>query len=208
MNPTRSHMNTRSKVNVLCFNVRINHRHRLRSISLAGLVLVASCTTTNVRADESVARIWDEQLLHAISIDTARPTVHARNQWHLSMAMYDAWAAYDTTALQYLHHEKLSVPDVAAARNEAISYAGYDLLLHRFVTGPAGVGPGKAATLANIRQQMVDLGYDPDNATTVGDSPAARRQSHRPVGHSIWPRRRCQRGQRLCEPARPIHSRQ
>ena len=54
---------------------------------------------------------WNEQLLHAISIDTARPTVHARNLFHLSTAMYDAWAAYDATAAQYIHHEKLSAAD-------------------------------------------------------------------------------------------------
>jgi hypothetical protein len=93
--------------------------------------------------------------------------------FHLSAAMYDAWAAYDTTASQYLHHEKSSAANVEAARNEAISYAAYDLILHRFVTGPAGVGPGKAATVVDIRQQMMDLGYDPDFTSTVGNSPAA-----------------------------------
>ena len=88
--------------------------------------------------------MWDEQLLHAISLDTARPTVHARNLFHLSTAMYDAWAAYDATAAQYLHHENATAADIEAARNEAISYAAYNLILHRFVTGPAGVGPGQA----------------------------------------------------------------
>lgn len=124
-------------------------------------------------AQPSVARLWDEQLLHAISLDTARPTVHARNLFHLSAAMYDAWAAYDTTAVGYLHHEKGSAVDVEAARREAISYAAYDVILHRFVTGPAGVGPGRAATVVDVRAQMVALGYDPDFTSTVGNSPAA-----------------------------------
>ncbi len=87
--------------------------------------------------------------------------------------MYDAWAAYDATSVQYLHREKASAADIEAARNEAISYAAYDVILHRFVTGPAGVGPGKAATVVDIRQQMMDLGYDPDFTSTVGNSPAA-----------------------------------
>src|SRR5262245_42613972 len=78
------------------------------------------CIAGVSRADVTVARIWDEQLLHAISVDTARPTVHARNLFHLSAAMYDAWAAYDATASQYFHHEKLSAADVESARNEAI----------------------------------------------------------------------------------------
>ena len=168
-------MNSHSQAGQLSRKRHINpfFRHRLRSIGLVGLVLVVTCASKIVLADPSVARVWDDQLLHAISIDTARPTVHARNLFHLSTAMYDAWAAYDTTALQYVHHEKLSDPNLEAARNEAISYAAYDLIKHRFVTGPTGVGPGKAVTSADIRQQMINLGYDPDNTTTVGNSPAA-----------------------------------
>ncbi len=88
--------------------------------------------------------------------------------------MYDAWAAYDTTATQFLHQEKvLSGGDITTARDEAISYAAFNVILHRFVTGPAGVGPGKNETLLNIRTQMQDLGYNPDFTSMIGDSPAA-----------------------------------
>jgi hypothetical protein len=142
-------------------------------VRLAGLVLVILCGSQIARANPSVARIWNEQLLHGISLDTARPTVHARNLFHLSSAMYDAWAAYDTTATQYLHHENLAAANIDQAQNEAVSYAAYNIILHRFVTGPAGVGPGKADTLAEIKQQMVDLGYDPDFTSTVGKTAAA-----------------------------------
>ena len=45
----------------------------------------------------SVARLWDEVLLDAIRRDIPRPTVHARNLYHMSAAMWDAWAAYDPT---------------------------------------------------------------------------------------------------------------
>jgi hypothetical protein len=128
-------------------------------------------------ATESAARIWNDQLLTAISKDTARPTVHARNLFHLSTAMYDAWAAYDLAANQYLHHEKLSAANVELARHEAISFAAYRLIEHRFVfgfpgsTGPGG--PGAFATLVDITNQMSALGYDPNNTSTVGNSPAA-----------------------------------
>jgi hypothetical protein len=53
--------------------------------------------------DPSVARLWNEALLASISRDVARPTVHARNLWHVSAAMYDAWAAYDDTASTWLN---------------------------------------------------------------------------------------------------------
>jgi hypothetical protein len=146
-------------------------KRRLVLAAGAMLAIVASCRTAG--AQHSIARIWDEQLLTAISKDTARPTVHARNLFHLSAAMYDAWSAFDTTAAPYLHHEKMTAGNVEAARAEAVSYAAYGLILHRFVEGPGGVGPGEAATLLAIRNQMTTLGYDPDNRSTLGNTPAA-----------------------------------
>ena len=55
-----------------------------------------------VSAQHSVAREWNEMLLMGIRGDFARPTVHARNLFHTSVAMYDAWAVYDTIADTYL----------------------------------------------------------------------------------------------------------
>src|SRR4051795_2851327 len=97
---------------------------KLFSFFALGFVCAASVT----HAEFSTARIWDEQLLHAISIDTARPTVHARNLFSLSTAMYDAWAAYDPIADQYAHREKVTAVDIDAARKQAISYAAYDII--------------------------------------------------------------------------------
>src|SRR5262249_17412390 len=90
----------------------------------------------------SVARLWDEQLLAAIRIDIPKPPAHARNLFHLSIAMWDAWAVYDPAALGYLVREKHAAADVRAARREAISYASYRLLKYRFPGGfftPSGV---------------------------------------------------------------------
>jgi hypothetical protein len=42
----------------------------------------------------SVSRLWNEVVLEAIRNDFARPTVHARNLFHISSAMYDAWSVY------------------------------------------------------------------------------------------------------------------
>ena len=68
----------------------------MKKITLLLLVFVLSFSTT--RAQESVAREWNETLLSAIRLDFARPTVHARNLFHTSIAMYDSWAIFDTTA--------------------------------------------------------------------------------------------------------------
>jgi hypothetical protein len=170
---------------VQVFSQRCGARACLNSRLFAGLLVMLSWgwSTNYSHAQYSVARQWNEQLLHAISIDTARPTVHARNLYSLSTAMFDAWSAYDSTAEQYLHNEKvLGGGDASAAQNEAISYAAYNIILHRFVLGPAGNGPGAFETLIDLRQQMVDLGYNPDFTSTLGNSPAALGNR---VAHSV-----------------------
>lgn len=137
------------------------------------LSLLGALSAPPASAQHTVARQWNEQLLHAISLDTARPTVHARNLYSLSTAMYDAWAAYDSTAVGHTYQSKAIAADIAAARDEAISYAAYGVIKHRFVSGPAGIGPGAAETLVDIDFQMSLLGYDPSFTSTLGDSPAA-----------------------------------
>lgn len=119
----------------------------------------------------SIARIWDEAILDAIRIDTPRPPVHARNLWHLSVAMYDAWAVYDATASGYLTTEKISSLDdeaAAEARREAISYAAYGVLKDRYA-----LSANAATSLAAFDDLMAELGYDTAVTTTEGDSPAA-----------------------------------
>src|SRR5262249_50189405 len=125
-----------------------------------------------------VARLWNEQLLAAIRVDIPKPPAHARNLFHLSIAMWDAWAAYDPVALGYLVREKYSVADVRAARREAISYAAHRLLRYRFPVGfftPSGVAchPNAAESQAAFDAQMRALGYDTEFTATDGDSPAA-----------------------------------
>ena len=51
---------------------------------------------------DSVARTWNEQNLAAVRLSFPDPPVHARNLFHVSVAMYDAWAAYDSEATGFL----------------------------------------------------------------------------------------------------------
>jgi hypothetical protein len=80
----------------------------------------------------SVARRWNEALLWAIRRDIPKPVVHARNLFHTSAAMWDAWAAYDATADGVFFRERKTAMDVAAARREAISYAAFRVLSARY----------------------------------------------------------------------------
>src|SRR6516164_7734379 len=110
---------------------------------------------------QSIARAWDEQILAGIRIDKPNPPVHARNLFHLSVCMYDAWAAYDPVAVGYLFREKHTAADVAAARQTAISYAAYRMLKERYVYSKSA-----SNTLYAIGAQMTALGYDTNNTTT------------------------------------------
>lgn len=116
----------------------------------------------------SVARAWDEALLDAIRRALPNPPVHARNLFHTSVAMWDAWAAYDPHATGYIVNEKDTAPDIAAARNEAISYAAYRVLTSRFIKSV-----GAEASLSEFDDLMDSLGYPLTVTTAVGNSPAA-----------------------------------
>ena len=88
---------------------------------------------------DSVARKWNEQNLNAIRLDVPHPPVHARNLFHVSVAMWDAWAAFDNVAVGYLYNETAVAPDlendgldsmdIERAREEAISFAAYRVLI-------------------------------------------------------------------------------
>jgi hypothetical protein len=127
-----------------------------------------SCPPLAAHADWSVARRWDEALLDAIRRALPNPPVHARNLFHTSVAMWDAWAAYDPTASGYIVKEKVQASDVAAARNEAISYAAYRVLTSRFIKAV-----GADQSLGEFDDLMDGLCYPLTNNSTTGSSPAA-----------------------------------
>jgi hypothetical protein len=112
----------------------------------------------------SVARLWNEALLDAIRRDVPAPTVHARNLFHVSAAMWDAWAAFDEDADGYFVHEKHADGDVDAA----VSYAAYRVLLHRY-----SLAAGLQETFDELTATMESLCYPIDFTSTEGDSPAA-----------------------------------
>jgi hypothetical protein len=112
--------------------------------------------------------VWDEALLSAIRRDTPAPTVHARNLFHTSAAMWDAWAAYDPDAEGYFVQDKRRAADVQAARATAISYAAYRLLLHRY-----SYASGLQETFDELTATMASLCLRSDYVDTDGDSPAA-----------------------------------
>jgi hypothetical protein len=127
----------------------------------------------------SIARRWDEQALAAIRIDLPRPPTHARNLFHLSAAMWDAWAAYDTVAEGVFVRERQHAADVDTARAKAISYAAFGILAKRYTHAVGG-----PVTVACLNAVMHDLGYDPTDTHDQGDDPIAlgNRIAHKIIG--------------------------
>lgn len=135
-----------------------------------GLLMPAS------RAEWSVAREWNEENLAAIRISFPDPPVHARNLFHVSVAMWDAWAAFDPLAVGYLHNEEVDPGEaLEAARHETLSYAAYRVLTQRYVTRPHPKTPLANSQLTNaaLRARMALHGYPVDFTSIEGDTPAA-----------------------------------
>jgi hypothetical protein len=128
----------------------------------------STCAAPKNHPEWSVARRWDEALLDAIRRALPNPPVHARNLFHVSAAMWDAWAAYDPQAAGYFVKEKLTAPDVTAARDEAISYAAYRVLTSRYIKAV-----GADQSLSEFDDVMDSLCYPLTVTTTDGNSPAA-----------------------------------
>ncbi len=86
---------------------------------------------------KSVSRLWNEVILHSVRNDLPRPTVTARNLFHLSALMWDVYAAYDDNHKGY--YFKGSAPetkDLKADRDVALSLAAYTLLKERYKNAP------------------------------------------------------------------------
>ena len=138
-------------------------------------------------ADVSVARRWMEVLLESIRNDFARPTVHARNLFHVSAAMYDAWTAFGEVESPWLLGRERggarcafgtapAATDVAADRTAAMSHAAYRLIRHRFADSP-----GHTLIRRNADALMGQLGLGPAfDGTDYGaaDRPAAALGNH------------------------------
>jgi hypothetical protein len=157
-------------------------RRRLAASAAIALVVVSAlglavtrpwvtpprCPAPAVHPEWSVARRWDEALLDAIRRALPNPPVHARNLFHTSIAMWDAWAVYDPTASGYIVHEKHTASDRTAARDEAISYAAYRVLTSRFVKAV-----GADQSISEFADVMDTLCYPVTVTTTDADTPAA-----------------------------------
>jgi len=123
------------------------------------------------RATDNVVLKWDEQLLSTIRAYPPQtgPTITARALAEVHTAMYDAWAAYDQTAVGATPGAPVRPTDGSAAdRAQAMSYAAYRVLTDLF---PATGFPAKGA-FTRPEALMSSLQYDPTNTSVDLATPA------------------------------------
>lgn len=106
-------------------------------------------------ANVSVARQWNEAALDAVRRDFPAPTVHSRNLFHLSAAMWDTWAAFEPAATGVYFDQAATIP--IAQRDTAISAAAHRLLSDRYARSS-----GSEASLDQFDRTLRDLCGDPD----------------------------------------------
>lgn len=153
---------------------------KVQTLLFATLLCLISLST---EAQHSVAHRWMSVHLEANERDFQKPTVHARNLWHTSAAMYDAWAVYDPIASAYLLGDSLgeyainfdgmpAPSDTIAAQEQAISYAAYRMMEHRYSGAPF---PGNTEIPFMLDTLMLNLGYNSSFTSTdyANDGPAA-----------------------------------
>ena len=92
--------------------VKVPRRPTPRTLRTTGSYRLPACTPAT--GDGSIATIWEETAVDALRSGAASEPVQARDLFDVSLAMWKAWAA---------------APKSASARDAAISYAAYRVLL-------------------------------------------------------------------------------
>ena len=106
----------------------------------------------------SISVLWDRAAQQAVINTAPGPTIASRAYAIVHTAMFDAWAAYDPTAIATRLGDDLQRPSVEitfANKEEAMSFAAYRVLTELF--------PDQVNIFNEL---MARLGFDPNNTTT------------------------------------------
>jgi Ca2+-binding RTX toxin-like protein len=122
--------------------------------------LILDPETQLVTVDEpspTISVLWDRAAQEAVINTAVGPTIASRAYGMVHTAIFDAWAAYDPTALATQLGDELQRPtseNTDAYKTEAMSYAAYRVLTELF--------PSQVEVFDKL---MADLGLDPNNTT-------------------------------------------
>jgi hypothetical protein len=110
-----------------------------------------------VSTSDAVVLRWNQAALKAIREMILGPTISARALAVVYTSMFDAWAAYDTTAVPTVKHPRWRRPALGmtdADKAKAVSFGAYRALVDLF--------PLEQETFDRLMKQ---LGYDASNAS-------------------------------------------
>ncbi len=87
------------------------------------------------------ARFWNEVILYSIRNDLARPTVTARNLFHLSALLWDVHTSFEADPNPlFLISNPPQTNNPTLARDIAMAYAAKDFLMERYKNAPVNTG--------------------------------------------------------------------
>ena len=140
-------------------------KNSAKSIFFALFLVMAQ---NSLYSQNSIPFQWTEAMLTAIRNDFARPPMTARNLQHFSMAMYDAWAAYDSVASTvflgrtfngfFCPYNGIEQPeDILSAQNEALSFAAYRIIRNRYINSPGWNSVTNSMLMMSILLQRITL---------------------------------------------------
>ena len=137
----------------------------IRKIIIISCFLISNISLS--QEEHSVAREWMGIILDMIVEDGQGPTIQARNLFHTSVAMYDAWAAYDKKENTYFlgkNYNGYPLPfnpdfkriskNTDSLRKIAITHAAFGVIYGRYTQYG-----GKVRTIDPLFEKMANLGY-------------------------------------------------
>ena len=123
-------------------------------------------------AADNVVLQWDNAALEAVRRTIPGPTVVSRAIAIVHTAMFDAWAAYDATAVPTVLRRGWRRPAVErtdANKAQAVSFAAYRALVDLFPAAKTVFD----ALMAQLGYDASDTSLDPTTAAGVGNAAAA-----------------------------------
>lgn len=126
---------------------------------MAELILNSDTQLVTVEdASPTISVLWDRAVQQAVINTAPGPTIASRAYSMVHTAIFDAWAAYDLTAMGTQLGDDLQRPESEVTeenKQEAISYAAYRVLEDLF--------PSEIDIFDDL---MADLGFDSENQST------------------------------------------
>jgi len=134
------------------------------TLCLATLPISPPAASAAPRSRDSVVIQWDQAVLEAVRTSRLGPPMVARALAIVATCQFDAWAAYDRTAVGTTLGGSLRRPPherTLANKKEAISFGAYRAAVDLF-----------PASKASFDSLMQNLGYDPSNTSIDTTTPA------------------------------------